>query len=94
MASHNSGGALHQASGGLGPVFVVPASGVYWVDTDVSGPGSVQLVNATTQAVIARGNGQVQLTAGIAVQFQTLGTTAATTGAGGRIIPYSGIGGV
>ena len=93
MALHHTGGGLHQAVNMLGPVFVVPATTTYWADMEVTGPGSVQLINATTQAVLASCPGSVNLTAGVSVQFQAIGTTAATKAASGRIIEYHATGG-
>jgi len=92
MSLHNSGGAIHQNAGMLGPTFVIPATATYWVDMETDG-GLVQLVNAASGAVLANGTGTVSLTKGVVVQFKGINVPANAKFCGGRIIEYDGLGG-
>jgi hypothetical protein len=92
MAIHNSGGAIHQTTGMVGPQFVVPATATCWVDMETDG-GTIQLINVANSAVLATGNGTVALTKGTVVQFKATNVPANARFCGGRVIEYNGSGG-
>jgi hypothetical protein len=98
MALHHTGGGLHQFSNpqlsggqgvGYGPTVVIPSTGQYFVDCETDS-GVVQLLNATTQAVITTGSGLVTLQAGTVVQFRHMSPSGNARGASGRIVAYAG----
>ena len=91
MATHNSGGSLHQASGGLGPIFTVPTTGVYWIDGE--GDATITLVLASSGALVATTGGTATLTAGTQYQFKASNVSPGARSAGGRVVMYNGNGG-
>jgi hypothetical protein len=84
---------LHSAPGMLGPVFTIPATGLYKIHGEHDG-GTLQLINASNGSVITVviGGATMQLTGGLQVQFKIVNPPANTKNVAARIIPYNGLG--
>jgi hypothetical protein len=91
MATHSSGGSIHQTAGMVGPVFIIPKTATYWVDMQTDG-GLIQLINVANSAVLTAGSGGsiISLTAGTVVQFKGVGVPSNARYCGGSIIEYNG----